>query len=89
MSKPYKPDALLLRVMSAIHKTAETPEPGYRTINEWCTKWGMERNRVKLYLVKALQLGLMDTKVFRRTIRKNTKPYPIVHYGEKSRPKKT
>ena len=61
MSKS-KPDALLLRVMSAIHKTAETPAPGYRTVAEWATRWKMSRNSAWDNLEKGIKLGFIDKR---------------------------
>ena len=88
MSKS-KPDALLLRVMSAIHKTAETPAPGYRTVAEWATRWKMSRNSAWDNLEKGIKLGFIDKRIYRRAIRKDAKPYPMPHYGEKPRQRKT
>lgn len=80
-----KPDALLLRVMREIHKTAETPEKGFRTIEGWGKHWGLGRSRTREYILKALELGLMEERPFRISTRATSMPYPIAHYREKRR----
>ena len=35
------------------------------------------------------RVGFIDKRIYRRAIRKDAKPYPMPHYGEKSRPRKT
>lgn len=84
-----KLDPLLLKVMSAIHQTAERPAPGYRTINDWAKKWKMERSAARMTILKGIKLGIVEERTFRIVTRKDAKPYPITHYGEKTRPKKT
>jgi hypothetical protein len=84
-----KPDALLLKVMAAIHKTAEKPAPGYRTIDQWAKVWKCKRNAAREYVIKGMQLGIIGEKTYRVVTRKDAKPYPIVHYGELPRPRKT
>jgi hypothetical protein len=84
-----KPDALLLRVMAAIHKTAEKPAKGFRTIDQWAKVWKCKRNAAREYVIKGMQLGLIQEKTYRVNIRRDAKPYPVAHYGEMTRPKKT
>ena len=84
-----KPDALLLRVMAAIHKTAEKPAKGFRTIDQWAKVWKCKRNAAREYVIKGMQLGLIQEKTYRVAIRRDAKPYPVAHYGEKSGRKRT
>ena len=46
-----KPDPLLLRVMQAIHQTAEKPADGFRTIDEWAVVWRCKRNAAREYVI--------------------------------------
>jgi Fic family protein len=84
-----KPDALLLKVMAAIHKTAEKPAKGFRTVDQWAVVWKCKRNAAREYIIKGMQLGLIQERTYRVNIRRDAKPYPIVHYGELPRPRKT
>ena len=85
-----KADSLLLRVMREIHKTAETPEKGYRSTDQWAAHWGLGRSRARQYIFKAIELGLMEQKTFRIAFREDAKPYPLVHYREvKGRQRRT
>ena len=80
-----KPDPLLLRVMQAIHQTAEKPADGFRTIDEWAVVWRCKRNAAREYVIKGMKLGIIEKRIYRRIIRKDAKPYPTAHYGEKTR----
>lgn len=80
-----KPDPLLLKVMSAIHQTAEKPADGFRTIDEWAVVWRCKRNAAREYVIKGMKLGIIEKRIYRRIIRKDAKPYPTAHYGEKTR----
>jgi hypothetical protein len=84
-----KLDPLLLRVMQAIHQTAEKPAKGFRTIDEWAAKWKVQRSSARMMLLKGVKLGLVDKRTYLRVIRKDAKPYPTAHFGEKTRPRKT
>jgi hypothetical protein len=84
-----KPDPLLLRVMAAIHKTAEKPAPGFRTIDQWAVIWKCKRGAARVNIIKGMQLGVIEERTYRVTTRKDAKPYPMAHYGEMTRPRKT
>ena len=84
-----KPDPLLLKVMRAIHQTAEKPEKGFRTIEEWAVVWGCKRNASREYVLKGIKLGIIEKRIYRVVTRKDAKPYPVVHYGEKTRQRKS
>jgi predicted transcriptional regulator len=84
-----KLDPLLLRVMQAIHQTAEKPANGFRTIDEWAAKWKVQRSSARMMLLKGVKLGLVEKRTYLRVIRKDAKPYPTAHFGEKTRPRKT
>lgn len=84
-----KLDPLLLKVMRAIHETAEKPEKGFRTIEEWAVVWGCKRNAARDYVLKGIKLGIIEKRTFRVVTRKDAKPYPTAHYGEKTRPRKS
>jgi hypothetical protein len=84
-----RPDPLLVKVMAAIHQTAETPPKGFRTINGWAKLWNMERSATRITLHKGMKLGLIEKRIFRVVIRKDAKPYPTAHYGEKAGRRRT
>jgi len=84
-----KPDPLLLRVMQAIHQTAEKPAAGFRTIDEWAVVWKCKRNAAREYVLKGMKLGIIEKRIYRRIIRRDAKPYPTAHYGEKTRQRKS
>lgn len=84
-----KPDPLLLRVMQAIHQTAEKPADGFRTIDQWAAHWGLGRSRARDYVLKAIELGLMEERKYRVNIKADSKPYPVSHYREKTRQRRS
>jgi hypothetical protein len=84
-----KLDPLLVKVMAAIHQTAEKPAKGFRTIDEWAAKWKVQRSSARMMLLKGVKLGLVEKRTYLRVIRKDAKPYPTAHFGEKTRPRKT
>lgn len=80
-----KLDPLLLRVMSAIHETAEKPPKGFKTIDEWAVVWGCKRNAAREYILKGMKYGIIEKRTYRKVRRADAKPYPTAHYGEKPR----
>ena len=84
-----KPDTLLLRVMQAIHQTAEKPAKAFHTIDQWAVIWRCKRNAAREYIIKGMRLGIIEKRIYRGVIRRDAKPYPTAHYGEKSRQRKT
>ena len=84
-----KLDPLLVKVMQAIHETAEKPATGFRTIEEWAVVWRCKRNAARDYVLKGMRLGIIEKRIYRKVVRRDAKPYPTAHYGEKSRPRKT
>jgi hypothetical protein len=82
-------DPLLVKVMQAIHQTAETPPKGFRTIDEWAAKWKVQRSSARMMLLKGVKLNLVEKRTYLRVIRKDAKPYPTAHFGEKTRPRRT
>lgn len=83
-----RPDPLLVKVMSAIHRTAEKPAKGFRTIDQWAVVWRCKRNAARDYIIKGMKLGLIERRTYRTFRRADAKPYPTAHYGEKARPRK-
>jgi len=47
------------------------------------------RTTARQYIIKGMQLGLIEEKTYRVNIRRDDKPYPVAHYGEMTRPRKT
>ena len=84
-----KPDAMLLRVMAAIHRKTETPGAGFRTIDQWAKHWGMSRTQATKYIHKAVEMGLMEKKSYLVCCRSDSRPYPTAHYREKPKGKRT
>ena len=84
-----KVDPLLAQVMAAIHRKVDAVPEGFRTIDEWAKRWGISRTQATKYVHKAVEMGLMETKKFLILCRKDARPYPTAHYGEKTRQRKT
>jgi len=49
----------------------------------------MERTAARLTLQKGVQFGLIEKRTYRVVIRKDAKPYPTAHYGEKAGRRRT
>ena len=83
-----RPDPLLVKVMAAIHQTAEKPAKGFRTIDQWAKHWGVSRTMATRYVHKAIEIGLMEKKTYLVTCRRDARPYPTAHYREKAKGRK-
>ena len=81
-------DPLLVKVMAAIHQTAEKPAKGFHTIEGWAKLWYCKRNAARDYILKGMKLGIIEKRIYRVVTRNDAKPYPTAHYCEKARPKK-
>jgi hypothetical protein len=42
-----------------------------------------------MMLLKGVKLNLVEKRTYLRVIRKDAKPYPTAHFGEKARPRRT
>jgi hypothetical protein len=84
-----RPDPLLVKVMAAIHQTAEKPAKGFHTIEGWAKLWGCKRNASRDYIIKGMKLGIIEKRIYRIVVRPDAKPYPTAHYGEKAGRKRT
>ena len=90
--KPKLTDPILLAVMREIHKTAEKPAKGFYTVEDWAKRWGRKHSQARLYVRKAIRLGIMVKQFFRISTRKRSTYNPILvaHYGPtpKKKPRK-
>lgn len=84
-----RPDPLLVKVMQAIHRTAEKPAKGFHTIEGWAKLWGCKRNASREYIIKGMKLGIIEKRIYRVVLRRDAKPYPTAHYGEKAGRRRT
>ena len=78
-------DPVLMAIMSDIHKTAEKPEPGYKTVRQWAETWGFKPSRALELINKGIKLGTIQKKVFRVSIFDNKRIAPVPHYGLKKK----
>ena len=51
--------------------------------------WKCKRNAAREYVIKGMRLGIIEKRIYRRIIRRDAKPYPTAHYGEKTRQRKS
>ena len=82
-------DPLLVKVMAAIHQTAEKPAKDFHTIEGWAKLWNCKRNASRDYIIKGMKLGIIEKRIYRIVVRPDAKPYPTAHYGEKAGRKRT
>lgn len=78
-------DPVLMAIMSEIHKTAQKPEPGYKTVRQWAETWGFKPSRALELINKGIKLGTIQKKVFRVSIFDNKRISPVPHYGLKKK----
>lgn len=56
----------------------ETPEEGYRTMQQWANEWGLSRERATTLVKRGIDAGKVDTKSYR--INTGSKVYKVPHY---------
>lgn len=78
-------DPLLLAIMSDIHKTVETPTPGYKTIRQWADTWGYKPSRALELINKGIKFGSVEKKTFRVSVYDGKRITPVPHYGLKKK----
>lgn len=68
--------------MQAIHKTAQKPDRGFYTANQWAKRWGKQVGHARATCYEAVKLGILVQKKFRISIRSTRyKPFPVTHFG--------
>jgi hypothetical protein len=83
--KKKQPDPVLMAIMSEIHKTAEKPQPGYKTVREWGQTWGFKPSRALELLNKGIKFGTIQKKTFRVSMFDGKRIAPVPHYGLKKK----
>jgi len=78
-------DPVLMAIMSEIHKTAEKPLPGYKTVRQWGDTWGFKASRALEILNRGIKLGTIQKKVFRISSLNGKRIAPVPHYGLKKK----
>ena len=58
-------DPVLAEILASIHKTADTIPPGFMTINQWAARWKLVHGQARIYVIQAMQAGIMERKRFR------------------------
>jgi len=78
-------DPVIMAIMYNIHKTAEKPLPGYKTVRQWADAWGFKSSRALELLNKGIKFGTIDKKVFRVSVLEQKRIFPVPHYGLKKK----
>lgn len=78
-------DPILRAVLADINKSAQTPDPGFRTRAGWSKVWNIASNHAEKYIRHAMKMG----KLVRRDFRVITKSRLrlMAHFGPPGRPK--
>lgn len=58
-------DDVLKAVLAEIHMTAQAPDPGFRTREQWSLKWKISPAMVDRYLRIAMRKGILVAREFR------------------------
>lgn len=58
-------DDVLKAVLAEIHKSAQAPDPGFLTREQWSVKWRISPAMVDRYLLIAVRSGLLVERPFR------------------------
>lgn len=78
-------EPILRAVLADINKSAQKPEPGFRTREQWATLWRIAPNNADRYIQHAMKMG----KLVRREYRVVTKSRLrlMAHFGPPGRHK--
>jgi hypothetical protein len=76
-------DPILRAVLADINKSAQTPDPGFRTRQQWAKVWGIASNHADRYIQRAVKIGKLVRKDFR--IVTKTRLRMMVHFGPPSK----
>ena len=72
-------DPTLSAVIAEINKSAVKPDPGFFKREDWAKKWQMTESQSRLYLIKALECGILEVRRFR--VITNGRLRMLEHYG--------
>lgn len=75
----------LLRLLTeAVTNQAEAVPAGWLTADQWGKQWNRSRQHSKILLDKGVELGIVESRVFRviNTTNNANRPYPTKHYRE-------
>ena len=61
-----------------VAQQVETPDPGYRTTNQWAKAWDVDTKTARNYLVHGMGTGSVTTKDFRLAAGRQFRKIP--HY---------
>jgi hypothetical protein len=79
-------DETLAAVLAEIHKTAQKPDPGFFTLNQWADKWEMVHGQGRMYVHKAMKTGILVRRNFR--VITQGRLLMMAHYGPPGKPPK-
>jgi NOL1/NOP2/fmu family ribosome biogenesis protein len=83
--KSKQSDPVLMAIMSEIHKTAQKPDAGFKTVQQWSETWGFKRDRALDFLNKGIKIGTIEKKMFRVAISQKHIIRELPHYGLKKK----
>jgi hypothetical protein len=72
----------LAKLQALIAGGEETPEPGFKTSDEWGKLWGKARATSQGYLHAGVKAGLMEARKYRRKVKSGHDIRPVIHWRE-------
>jgi len=58
-------DPILKAVLADIHKSAQKPDNGFRTREQWAILWGIASNNAERYIRHAITMGKLERRDYR------------------------
>ena len=78
-------DPILKAVLADINKSAQTPDPGFRTREGWAKLWGIASNNAERYIQHGVKIGKLVRRDFRVVTK--TRLRLMAHFGPPSKRK--
>ncbi len=78
-------EPILKAVLADINKSAQTPDPGFRTREGWAKVWGIASNNAERYIRHAITMGKLVRRDFRVVTK--TRLRLMAHFGPPSKRK--
>jgi hypothetical protein len=76
-------EPILKAVLADINKSAQTPDPGFRTREGWAKLWGIASNNAERYIRHAMKMGKLVRRDFRVVTK--TRLRLMAHFGPPTR----
>jgi hypothetical protein len=72
-------EPILRAVLADINKSAQKPDAGFRTREQWATLWGIASNNAERYIRHAMKMGKLIQRDFRVVTK--TRLRKMAHFG--------